>query len=219
MISLPTWLEPVKPTLRTTGFDVSSWPMAGASSASPVTIDSTPVGSPARWASSAIASADSGVCSAGLRPIAHPTASAGAALRERRRKSTLVKRITGVHPPDTDEIRFAGHRLETFSPKQAADAGIAAVHQRMPLRPDLSVAGNVHLGQLPTRAGFLDRRAANRRTRELLLRFKLDVDPEAPVKEIARAVSLWRPLDAAGDELAAGGLHFLRGALAAAAQR
>ena len=36
------------------------------------------------------------------------------------------------------------------------------------------------------------------------------------VREIARAVSLWRPLDASGDELAAGGLGFLRDALAAA---
>ncbi len=34
------------------------------------------------------------------------------------------------------------------------------------------------------------------------------------VKEIARAVSLWRPLDASGDELAAGGLRFLQAALA-----
>ena len=38
------------------------------------------------------------------------------------------------------------------------------------------------------------------------------------VKEIARAVSLWRPLDAAGDELASGGLRFLRSGLAAAWQ-
>jgi D-psicose/D-tagatose/L-ribulose 3-epimerase len=37
------------------------------------------------------------------------------------------------------------------------------------------------------------------------------------VREIARAVSLWRPLDASGDELAAGGLAFLRSAAAAAA--
>jgi D-psicose/D-tagatose/L-ribulose 3-epimerase len=36
------------------------------------------------------------------------------------------------------------------------------------------------------------------------------------VKEIARAVSLWRPLDADGDDLAAGGLAFLRSGLAAA---
>jgi ABC-type sugar transport system ATPase subunit len=99
-------------------------------------------------------------------------------------KSTLVKCITGVHPPDAGDIDFAGSRLETFSPKHAADAGIAVVHQRMPLLPDLSVAENVHLGQLPTRAGFLDRRAANRRTRELLSRFKLDVDPEVPVRSL-----------------------------------
>jgi D-psicose/D-tagatose/L-ribulose 3-epimerase len=39
------------------------------------------------------------------------------------------------------------------------------------------------------------------------------------VREIARAVSLWRPLDAAGDDLAAAGLRFLQSALAAAAQR
>jgi D-psicose/D-tagatose/L-ribulose 3-epimerase len=36
------------------------------------------------------------------------------------------------------------------------------------------------------------------------------------VKEIARAVSLWRPLDASGDELASGGLAFLRSELATA---
>jgi D-psicose/D-tagatose/L-ribulose 3-epimerase len=36
------------------------------------------------------------------------------------------------------------------------------------------------------------------------------------VTEIARAVSLWRPLDASGDELAAAGLRFLETALAAA---
>jgi hypothetical protein len=34
------------------------------------------------------------------------------------------------------------------------------------------------------------------------------------VEGIARAVSLWRPLDAAGDALAAGGLAFLRESVA-----
>ncbi len=99
-------------------------------------------------------------------------------------KSTLVKCVTGVHAPDSGEIRFGGERLEVFSPKHAADSGIAVVHQRMPLLPDLSVAENVHLGQLPTRAGFLDRRAANQHTRELLARFGLEVDPEAPVRSL-----------------------------------
>ena len=42
--SLPTAVEPVKPILRTVGLPVSSPPIAGASSASPVTIWKTPGG-------------------------------------------------------------------------------------------------------------------------------------------------------------------------------
>jgi ABC-type sugar transport system ATPase subunit len=115
-------------------------------------------------------------------------------------KSTLVKCITGVYQPDAGQIHFAGKEITSFSPKNATDAGIAVVHQRMPLLPELSVAENVHLGQFPTRAGLIDRGAANRRTRELLARFKLDVDPEAPVasltvserQEVAIARALFR---------------------------
>ena len=56
-------------------------PISGASSALPVTIPSTPGGSPASSASLATASAESGVCSAGFSTIVQPAASAGAALR------------------------------------------------------------------------------------------------------------------------------------------
>ena len=79
--SLPTSVEPVKPSLRTIGFDVISPPIDGASAASPVTIEKTPGGTPASSASAAIASAVSGVCSAGFSTIVQPTASAGADLR------------------------------------------------------------------------------------------------------------------------------------------
>jgi ABC-type sugar transport system ATPase subunit len=115
-------------------------------------------------------------------------------------KSTLVKCITGVYQPDAGEIRFGGQTIHTFTPRAATDAGIAVVHQRMPLLLDLSVAENVHLGQFPTRGGIIDRRAANERTRELLARFGLDVDPEVPVhrlsvserQEVAIARALFR---------------------------
>jgi hypothetical protein len=79
--SLPTSVEPVKPSLRTTGLDVISRPISGASCASPVTMLSTPGGRPASSPSFMTASAVSGVCSAGLRTIVQPAASAGAALR------------------------------------------------------------------------------------------------------------------------------------------
>ena len=79
--SFPTSVEPVKPSLRTSGLDVISPPIDGASAASPVTIENTPGGTPASSASAAMASADSGVCSAGFSTIVQPTASAGADLR------------------------------------------------------------------------------------------------------------------------------------------
>src|SRR5262245_51609879 len=75
---LPISVEPVKVTLRTAGLDVSSAP---STLAGPVITLNTPFGIPARCASSAIASAEYGVCIAGLQMNVHPAASAGPALR------------------------------------------------------------------------------------------------------------------------------------------
>ncbi len=74
----PTSVEPVNESLRTVGFAHISPPIAGAS---PVTTLSTPGGNPARCASSASASAEYGVASAGLMTTVQPAASAGATLR------------------------------------------------------------------------------------------------------------------------------------------
>ena len=57
----------------------------------------TPAGTPARSASSASASAESGVCSAGLHTIVLPAASAGAALRV----IIAEGKFQGVMPPQT----------------------------------------------------------------------------------------------------------------------
>ena len=74
----PTAVEPVKVSLRTSGLPVSSAPMARAE---PVSTLMTPAGMPARWHSSASASAENGVWCAGLQTMVQPAASAGASLR------------------------------------------------------------------------------------------------------------------------------------------
>ncbi len=66
---------------RTTPLLQSMAPMAIEFSLSAGSTFSTPAGMPARCASSATASADSGVCSAGLITTGQPAASAGATLR------------------------------------------------------------------------------------------------------------------------------------------
>src|SRR6478752_454894 len=75
---LPTAVEPVNDSFRTVGFDVSSAPI---SAADPVTTLNTPLGTPARSASSASASAENGVCDAGFNTTVQPAARAGPAFR------------------------------------------------------------------------------------------------------------------------------------------
>src|SRR6185437_966377 len=76
---LPTGVEPVKLILRTSGWEVSSVPIAPLPE--PVTMLRTPAGIPARTPSSARASAERGVWIAGLQTIVQPAARAGPTLR------------------------------------------------------------------------------------------------------------------------------------------
>src|SRR6201990_3047801 len=76
--NLPTSVEPVKVSLRTIGFEVSSPPI---SPDGPVTQEKTPLGTPARSASSHKAKAEYGVWVAGFSTMVQPEASAGPALR------------------------------------------------------------------------------------------------------------------------------------------
>src|SRR5687767_12607718 len=74
----PTSVEPVNDSFRTVGFDVSSPPMTEAD---PVTTLKAPLGTPARSASSARASAEYGVLVAGLATTVQPAASAAPTFR------------------------------------------------------------------------------------------------------------------------------------------
>src|SRR5215472_4462850 len=76
--TLPISVEPVKVSLRTVGFEVISAPI---SVALPVTQEKTPLGTPARSASSHKARAENGVWLAGFSTIVQPAASAGPHLR------------------------------------------------------------------------------------------------------------------------------------------
>ncbi len=75
MICLPTPVEPVKQTLRTSGCVTNRSP---TTEPLPGTMVSTPSGRPASTASSPIRMAVSGVSSAGLSTTVLPAASAGA---------------------------------------------------------------------------------------------------------------------------------------------
>ncbi len=97
-------------------------------------------------------------------------------------KSTLIKIFGGIHQPDNGQILIEGQIANFASPRDALDAGVIVIPQEMQVVPTQTVAENVLLGQIPTKyvMGWLpgvDKDAMYQRSRELLRRFYLEIDP------------------------------------------
>ena len=102
-------------------------------------------------------------------------------------KSTLIKALMGVHQPDGGEILKAGEPVRIQSPTAARKAGIAAVFQEFSLVPTLTVAENIHLGELPGTSLKVDWPAMERRAAEVLERLNVAIDPTAIVGDLSVA--------------------------------
>jgi len=61
-------------------------------------------------------------------------------------KTTLMRILAGLSVPDEGSIRIGGAEVAFRSPRDAAAAGIAMVHQHFSLVPALTVADNLALG-------------------------------------------------------------------------
>lgn len=68
-------------------------------------------------------------------------------------KSTLIKMLSGVEKPDSGSMMLEGRKLDFGSPQDAQRAGIFTIFQELSLVPDLSVAENIYIGDMPQ--GFL----------------------------------------------------------------
>ncbi len=118
-------------------------------------------------------------------------------------KSTLMKILSGVYPWGTYEgqIFFEGQelKLENRSIRQAIEAGIAIVYQELTLVPGITVGENIFLGKEPLEHGAINWDKLYADTQNLLTEYKLDIHPQALVKnlgvgkmqmtEIAKALS------------------------------
>jgi len=116
-------------------------------------------------------------------------------------KSTLMNILSGLHPPDSGEIRFRGRAVQLRSPHEALRVGISMIHQELLPFLELTVAENIWMGRQPTRwfPGWVDKRAMNREAVRLLERLGVVLPPsrrmkylsvaEMQVVEIARALA------------------------------
>ncbi|MDP3841667.1 MAG: ATP-binding protein [Oxalobacteraceae bacterium] len=93
-------------------------------------------------------------------------------------KSTMMKILAGCYIPDEGQLLLRGEVLAMRSPREALDHGIAVVYQDLNLLPDMTVAENIWIGHLPTNfLGFVDHRALNEKTSELLNRLNISIAP------------------------------------------
>ena len=106
-------------------------------------------------------------------------------------KSTLMKVLSGVIHADAGRIALDGEQLTLGSPDAARSHRIRTVFQELSLVPDLTVAENLLIEQLPTRPplGTIGRRRLLRDAAALLDAAALEgIDPRRRVAELSLAV-------------------------------
>src|SRR5213596_1002148 len=96
-------------------------------------------------------------------------------------KSTLGKILAGVYTTDEGVIQLDGRLIHPANPLVARQLGIAMVHQELAFCPNLTVAENLCLGDLPRRAGWLDRRRMREQARAMLREIEADLDVNQPI--------------------------------------
>jgi simple sugar transport system ATP-binding protein len=101
-------------------------------------------------------------------------------------KSTMIRILSGVHPPTSGRLLMHGKEVRLESPRHARALGIATVHQNLGVIPLMSVWRNFVLGAEPVKGWGpfrrLDRRTARRTALAELARMGIHLqDPEQPV--------------------------------------
>jgi len=83
-------------------------------------------------------------------------------------KSTLGKILAGIHQPDGGKIFIDGVEKRFANAGQAFKAGIGMVHQELEFCENLTVAENLCLSDIPSKAGIVDKKELYNKARQML---------------------------------------------------
>ncbi len=100
-------------------------------------------------------------------------------------KSTLLKILSGSYQPTSGEIRIKGEAKRFSNTVEALDAGVAIIYQELHLVPEMSVAENIYLGQLPHKRGLVNRKLLRYEAGLQLKNLGMDIDPDMPLKYLS----------------------------------
>ena len=83
-------------------------------------------------------------------------------------KSTFIKVITGVHKAEEGVMYLDGKQVSFRNPKDAQQAGIAAIYQHVTAYPHLTVTENIFMGHEKVRRGVIQWKEMHRDAQTLL---------------------------------------------------
>ncbi len=110
-------------------------------------------------------------------------------------KSTLLKILSGNYAPTTGTLALRGEDVTFADTPAALNAGVAIIYQELHLVPEMTVAENIYLGQLPHKSGFVNRSLLNYEARLQLEHLGLDIDPQTPLKYLS--IGQWQMVEIA----------------------
>ncbi|MCK9536866.1 MAG: ABC transporter ATP-binding protein [Bacilli bacterium] len=100
-------------------------------------------------------------------------------------KSTLMSVLFGLYQPEAGEIYKNGEIVDINGPNDANKLGIGMVHQHFKLVEVFSVIDNIILGAETTKMGFIRKKEAREKVKELIEKYQLEVDIDALVEDIS----------------------------------
>lgn len=100
-------------------------------------------------------------------------------------KSTLGKVIAGLHKQDSGSVTLEGRELLPGSLDDAFAAGVRIVHQELAQCPNLSVAENLCLHDIPKKGFVVDFDEMRRRAEELVHQLDPSIDVLRPLGELS----------------------------------
>jgi ribose transport system ATP-binding protein len=104
-------------------------------------------------------------------------------------KSTLIRMLSGAELPDSGVIEINGRTLHLKTPMDAQRSGIFTIFQELSLVPELSVAENIFISDLPkNKLGMVGWGIVKNRASEIMnwLGFPLDVDQSVKNLSVAQ---------------------------------
>lgn len=100
-------------------------------------------------------------------------------------KSTLSKIIGGLEVPTTGQMQYQGQAYAPANRTAAEALGVRMVMQELNLLPTLSVAENLFLDNLPSRAGWIDRKKLRQAAIHAMEQVGLHaIDPDTLVSDL-----------------------------------